>query len=260
MNPNGDGDLTAQYILFTGKVKHGHFLRYLLETQERMRLLETYDIRRQVKSSALTGDPDLVFEVFHIDDPELLRLESNQDLALELGMEGNGDDATLYRAIQAAIDAERLPALEVLAPNSPEIPHLRTLRELPYLGERSQEKAPQGFATGPYLLHNLSIIKTGADEADLENNLSLFNRCMSRLIPTFENHGFSLVAAGQFDNPRNCILNVWEFNDLEAHTELMLTLADNLTYSTLDEICNQQQDICRNVSRFHQLHPFLMSA
>jgi hypothetical protein len=255
MTQNDLEDLTARYLLFTGKVKHGHFLRYLLQTQERMRLLETHDIQRQVKSSALTGDPDLVFEVYHVEEPEWLHLDPDPSLALVKMMEGT--DATLYQAIQAAIDEEKLPAREVLDPDSPEIPHLQTLRELSYLHERNQIP-PQGLATRPYLLNNISVLKTGPDEALLENNLSLFNRCMSRLIPTFERHGFTLVAAGQFDAHPDLILNIWEFHDIEEHTELMLTLADNLTYSTLDEICNQDQHICRNVSRFHQRHPFLM--
>ena len=55
-----------QYLLFTSLVKHGDLLRYILATQVRKRLMEPYGFHRQVKSSALTGNP-----------PPLTRTESS---------------------------------------------------------------------------------------------------------------------------------------------------------------------------------------
>ena len=63
----------TRYLVFTAKVKHGQLLRYLHAAQIRRRFLEQYQLRRQVKSSALTGDPDRVFEVYYADNPFLLQ-------------------------------------------------------------------------------------------------------------------------------------------------------------------------------------------
>ena len=56
------------------------------------------------------------------------------------------------------------------------------------------------------------------------------------------------------------ILNIWQLEDLEQHRELMLRLADNRVYGEIDKLCDQQQHLCRNVSRHYQNHPFLMGA
>jgi hypothetical protein len=256
----GVSDARVRYILFTSKVKHGHLLRYLLAAQARKRLLETYKLRRQVKSSALTGDPDHVFEVYYAEDPALLHQEPGQALpSLDGMMEEN--DAELYRAIQEAIDEERLPAREVLVPSRPEIPHMRTLFQLPYLTEeKSQEEIASELATAPYLLNDICVMKPGADGEGLQGTLSRFNDYMRDIIPTFARSGLSLVAAGQFEQHPDWVLNIWQLEDLEQHRELMLRLADNRIYSQLDSLCDQEQHLCRNVSRHYQYHPFLMGA
>ncbi|QRK07261.1 hypothetical protein JQX13_45680 [Archangium violaceum] len=255
---NGQIDSRVRYILFTGKVKHGHLLRYLLATQGRKRLLETYGLRRQVKSSALTGDPDHVFEVYYADEPERLIRDSDQPLALDGMM--NEEDAAQYLALQEIIDAERLPAREVLDPSSPEIPHMRTLLQMPYLLEqKSQEEVSRDLATAPYLLNDICVLKK-EDGEDPVSRLTRFTDYVSQIIPTFAQSGFSLLVAGQFESHPDWILNIWQLENLEQHRELMLRLADNRVYSEIDKLCNQEQHLCRNVSRFYQYHPFLMTA
>lgn len=255
---NGQIDSRVRYILFTGKVKHGHLLRYLLATQGRKRLLETYGVRRQMKSSALTGDPDHVFEVYYAEEPDQLIRDSDQPLALDKMM--NEEDATQYRALQEIIDAERLPAREVLDPSRQEIPHMRTLLQLPYLLEhKSQEAVARELATAPYLLNDICVLKKDGGE-DPASRLARFNDYVSRIIPTFAQAGFSLLVAGQFEDHPDWILNIWQLKDLEQHRELMLRLADNRVYSEIDKLCDQEQHLCRNVSRFYQHNPFLMTA
>lgn len=263
MKRNGHDKITfdsrVRYILFTSKVKHGHLLRYLLAAQARKRLLEAYDLRRQVKSSALTGDPDQVFEVYYVKDPDRLPPDSGQPLALDRMMEE--DDAELYRAIQEAIDSERLPAREILDPSHSEIPHMRTLLQLPYLlEEKSQETIANDLATAPYLLNDICVLKPGEDGEGVEGTLSRFNDYMCEIIPTFARSGLSLVVAGQFEQHPDWVLNIWQLENLEQHRELMLRLADNRIYSEIDRLCDQEQHLCRNVSRHYQHHPFLMGA
>jgi hypothetical protein len=257
--PNGQVDPRVRYILFTSKVKHGHLLRYLLAAQARKRLLETYKIRRQVKSSALTGDPDHVFEVYYVEEPERLQRDSDQPLALDRMMDD--EDAEQYRVIQEAIDDERLPAREILDPAASQIPHMRTLLQLPYLlEEKSRETIARDLATAPYLLNDVCILKPGEDGEDPESRLSRFNDYMSDIIPTFARAGLSLIVAGQFEQNPDWILNIWQLEDLEQHRELMLRLADNRIYNEIDRLCDQEQHLCRNVSRHYQHHPFLMRA
>lgn len=257
--PSGSADARVRYIFFTSKVKHGHLLRYLLAAQARKRLLETYKLRRQVKSSALTGDPDTVFELYYAEDPSLLHPEPGQPLSLARMMDE--DDAGLYQAIQEAIDEERMPAREMLAPDRPEIPHMRTLTQMPYLQERkSLEMIAHELATARYLLNDLCLLKPGEDGGGLEGTLSRFNDYMIDILPTFNRAGLTLVAAGRFEQQPDWILNIWQLEDLDQHRELMLRLADNSVYNEIDKLCEQEQHLCRNVSRHYQHHPFLMEA
>ncbi|WNG48261.1 hypothetical protein F0U60_32145 [Archangium minus] len=237
-------------------------LRYLLATQGRKRLLETYGLRRQMKSSALTGDPDHVFELYYAEDPKRLRWNSHPPEKLDETIYGmmQEEDAAQYQALQKIIDAEKLSAIEVLDRARPTIPHVRALVQMPYLlKHKSQEEVARGLATAPYLLNDICVLKD-EDGEDLESRLSRFSDYVSDIIPTFAQSGFSLLAAGRFTDHPDWILNIWQLEDLEQHRELMLRLADNRVYSEIDKMCNQDQHLCRNVSRFYQHHPFLMTA
>jgi hypothetical protein len=269
MNQNGHGhpqqnsqfDSRARYILFTSKVKHGHLLRYLLAAQARKRLLETYGLRRQVKSSALTGDPDHVFEVYYVEQSDWL--DQGTDPVQSLAGMMSNDDASLYQELQASIEAECIPALEFLVPDRPQIPLIRTLLQMPYMTtEKTQQEIARALATEPYLLNDICVMKhheNGMDDKrELTSALSEFNDDMSELILSFAQSGFSLLVGAQFEDHPDWVLNIWQFSDLEQHTELMLKLADNQTYDSLDRLCHQEQHICRNVSRHHQQQPLLM--
>jgi len=128
--------------------------------------------------------------------------------------------------------------------------------------EKTQQELARELATEPYLLNDLCIMKhrgNGLDEQrDLDSVLSDFDGCMSELIPSFTQSGFSLLVGARFEDHPDWTLNIWQFSDLEQHTELMLKLADNQLYDVLDQLCHQEQHICRNVSRHHQQQPFLM--
>ncbi len=151
------------YLLFTSLVKHGELLRYLLAAQVRKRLLEPYGIYRQVKSSALTGNPDRVFEIYYVDEHcqpiETLEYLLSKDPA--------------FQACHRLIEDVRIHSLlteNQLTPNnerasedklsssrqvsSQEIPPpLQTLTQLDYLFTlKSQQDYAQARAKDPYLL------------------------------------------------------------------------------------------------------------
>ncbi|PTL75914.1 hypothetical protein [Vitiosangium sp. GDMCC 1.1324] len=273
MNRNGHGpsardsqfESSAQYLLFTSKVKHGHFLRYLLAIQARRRLLETYKLWRQVKSSALTGDPDQVFEVYYVEGSHRLSQDSQPfDALLELM---SREDAVRYRAIQEAIDAEKQDMQEMMERDRPVIPHSRILFQMPYMTRLSSQESQGGeftqeIATDPYLLNVICVLNhegnSEGNTRDLESVVSEFDGYMTRLIPSFAQSGFSLLVGGRFKDHPDWLLNIWQFSNLEQHTDLMMKLADNELYGKLDELCLQEQHICRNVSRYQQHQPLLM--
>lgn len=256
----------TRYLLFTSLVKHGEMLRYLFAAQERKRLLEQYQLRRQVKSSALTGNPDRIFEVYYIDRFESEDLEK---IVLELK-----DDCPSFKASLQVTEGARIKDKEDRGLGSRlEIPPaVQMMSQMPYLTEhKGRQACSQTIAEAPYLLHVTCALH---DPGELET----FTNCMSQLIKEFEKAGLSLVAAGQrtgtielspvlegsrptvkwvnADDPV-VIMNVWEFENPDSVKLLMTRHAESQTYAELDEICDQEQHFCRNVSRHYQRYPLL---
>jgi hypothetical protein len=255
-------DLT-RYLLFTGLVKHGELLRYLLAAQVRKRLMEQYQFRRQMKSSALTGNPDNVFELYYVEDLD--------DEELNESLNQLRKDRSFAASQQVTREAsitrgERFYELEIPAP-------LQTLSEMPYLHRgMSQETCSQKVAESPYLLQ---VTCTLYDESRVKD----FNKAMFTLLKEFDKAGLSLLAAGRLmgtlelplengaapisrnpykdENKPVRILNIWQFENPESPKRLMARLAESQPYSEIDEICDQEQHICRNISRHYQLYPLL---
>ncbi|WP_224365044.1 hypothetical protein [Hyalangium versicolor] len=255
-------DLT-RYLLFTSLVKHGGMLRYLFASQVRKRLLEQYQLRRQVKSSALTGNPDRLFELYYIN-----KLDEGE---AEKTFERLRDDPS-FVASQQVIDDVRITEDErihdLIIP-----PAIVGLSQMPYLTEsKSQRACSQAVAEAPYLLHVTCTLHE-------KENLTQFNKSMSVLIKEFERAGLSLVVAGQRtcklelpadpkqkvklseiaekEEQRVEIINIWEFDNPDNIKRLMMRHAESQAYAELDEICDQEQHFCRNVSRHYQRYPLL---
>lgn len=252
---------STRFLLFTSLVKHGELLRYLLAAQVRKRLMEQYQMRRQVKSSAVTGNPDRLFEVYYVENWD--RLEEN---LLELM-----NDASFVSS-QALIEETRITLKDRVAPlDIP--PPVQVLSQMPYLLEdKSQEECAQGLADDPHLLHVTCTLHKNED-------LDEFNTLMRKLLKVFKWSGLELLVAGQQQGELTIdlahksvsmndlgdaseqkpitILNIWQYEDPESPRKLMARLAENQTYSRLDMLCDQDQHICRNVSRHYQLYPLL---
>jgi hypothetical protein len=255
-------DLT-RYLLFTGLVKHGEMLRYLLAAQVRKRLMQQYQLRRQVKSSALTGNPDKVYELYYIENPDEL------NGTLEMLRRDPKFEASHHVTEEARLTTEdRIHPLEIPAP-------LQKLSQMPYtLRTKSQQECGQAFAEAPYLLHVTCTLHES-------ERLTQFNESMETVLKEFERAGLSLIVAGRHlgnielppgngNGERNIhhinheedeepirILNIWEFENPDSPRRLMARLAENRTYARLDKICDQEQHICRNISRHYQRYPLL---
>jgi hypothetical protein len=234
----------TRYLVFTAKVKHGQLLRYLHAAQFRRRFLEQYQVRRQVKSSALTGDPDRIFEVYYADNPLLLKKAL---VAME--------EAPRLLALTRVMDDARITDEEREDNGQPRLPYKyqEELVQLPYmLSGIGQAQCARLSATRPYLLQVTCTLH------DI-NYLDEFNEYMPALLDNFEQFGLSLLVAGQYkaEDQKTKVLNVWEYENPESPRLLMPQLAENLTYAQLDRLCDQEQHVCRNVSRHYQLYPLL---
>jgi hypothetical protein len=233
---NGTGERRVRYVLFTGKVKHGQMLRYLFAAQARKRFLEQFGWRRQLKASALTGDPDAVLEVYYLEEPDPNLLEST--------LERMKKDPS-YQEIRASrIERHGSPG----TPGNPDTHKLIQLRHM--LTERSQKEWSRELATAPYLLHvTCTLFDAGT--------IGLFNDLMSKLLGAFEHAGLSLLISGQDADDDKKVLNIWEYEQPESPKLVMLRLAENEAYCTLDELCSQEQHVFRNISRHYQQYPML---
>jgi len=260
MNPTPQ----PHYLLFTSMVKHGELLRYLLAAQVRKRLMETYGFHRQGKYSPLTRNPDKIFENYYAEEPPQVIGALNTLCADET-----------FRACHQLIEEARITSAEKRSPMDP--PPLRALIQMDYLTEvMSQQKCAQSHAEAPYLLHVTCTLLPGKELSD-------FNNYMRDLLEVFANSGMLLVVAGQYADiisidakskdgrlavevkPKTIqeptrILNVWQFQAPDSPRLLMSRLAENLLYSRLDDLCTQEQHICRNVSRHYQRYPLLSGA
>lgn len=243
----------TRYLLFTGLVKHGELLHYLLAAQVRKRLMEHHQLRRQVKSSAVTGNPDSVFEVYYVEEPG--------DLAHNLSAIASDP---IHGEIHEVIEKARINPEDRFFPlHIP--PYVQTMAQMPYLlTHKGQRACAEDFAEAPYLLQ---VTCTLHDPGKLD----VFNDHMTEVLGEFERSGLHLLVAGRHtgvlepDGMKELpgeekdirILNIWQYEDPESPRLLMSRLAENLTYSDLDKICDQDQHICRNVSRHYQRYPLL---
>ncbi|OJT22656.1 hypothetical protein BO221_23140 [Archangium sp. Cb G35] len=234
----------TRYLFYTAKVKHGQLPRYLHAAQLRKRFLEKYQIRRQVKASALTGDPDRLFEVYYVEN--VFRFDE--------AMEDMKNDSRM-RDLERVLEDARITSKERKFRRQSRLPYndKEELTQLPYmLNGLGQAQCAQLVATKPYLLHVVCTLH------DI-NYLDEFNEHMPALLDNFEQYGLSLVVAGQYKskNRETTLLNIWEYEDPESPRKLMPQLAENLTYAQIDLLCDQDQHVCRNVSRHYQLYPLL---
>ncbi|KFA90037.1 hypothetical protein [Archangium violaceum] len=190
-----------QYLLFTSLVKHGELLRYLLAAQVRKRLLEPYGIYRQVKSSALTGNPDRVFEIYYVDEHyqpiETLEYLLSKDPAFQ-ACHRLIEDVRIHSLLtenqltpnNKRSSDDKLSSRQVSSQEVP--PPLQTLTQLDYLFTlKSQQYYAQARAKDPYLLQVTCTLIS-------DQYLDEFNACMKVLLETFAESGLNLLVAGQY--------------------------------------------------------------
>jgi hypothetical protein len=221
-----------RYVQFTTNVKHGQMVRFLLASQVRKRFLEgpQHRWRRQVKGAALTGNPDVVQELYFVRGLDT----AEQTLS---ALEENPGHREIFDKLSAAKHTRKL-----------------TLMSSYLLARKSENECFREVALQPYLLHVTITLKEGT-------SLEEFSQLMLRVLPVFDHARVCLLAAGleyKDNKPKDRdIINIWQCEAAENIEMLMNRLADNKAYYAILGLGHQKQHILRNISRHYQKYPLL---
>jgi hypothetical protein len=217
-NPEAQAAASTHYVLLSSTVQRKKMLRYLLAANAlKFFMKTTYDWERQVRSSALTGNPNTLVQIYEVPaDREQAQsaLNAFKQHEINIIIKQGGDlpnkkDGPLLLADPSAVGPVLLSAMGYM--------------------DSEQRRLEKEKREEPYLLHVTCSIRRGEFEDFVEY--------MTELVWVFNDAGLN-----------HRVHHVWRFGDPESLVLLMLRLADNETYGKLDATCKQDQHLGRDIS------------